>query len=80
MTNMPNPKPERSRASRARLYAAIERAIGHDDIRVGQLIYNALVIRNLGPDVFYLEDDLLTRYIDEYVRAHPPMRKEEEEP
>jgi hypothetical protein len=55
----------RSEASRARLYTAIERAMRVlPDMRVGQLIENAMADENV--DNFYVEDEALAHYVDSY--------------
>lgn len=61
-------KPDRSKASRERLYKAIEVAMEKfPDLRVGQLFSNLAISKN---DLYYIEDDQIALAVYSYVNEH----------
>lgn len=45
------------------------------DWRFGQLMFNAL--SEIGKDPFYVEDDKMIKYLEDYCKKHSPYHKEE---
>lgn len=45
------------------------------DWRFGQLMFNA--ISEMGRDPFYLEDDKMIEYLENYTKTNSPFRKED---